>query len=147
MDWPADIDRLIELADGYLFDESSPEEFAELEQAILNCPEARDVFWERVQWHASVREFCKQRPVVRFAKELARSDAAQPEAVAPGQQTEAGVPSAPLMGEGSAISPSARMREGSVISPSPLLGEGRGEGSSAKPVKSPVLGFLGGVVD
>ncbi len=34
-------------------------------------------------------------------------------------------------------------------SPSPLMGEGRGEGLSAKsaPPKSPVLGFLGGVVD
>jgi len=52
-----------------------------------------------------------------------------------------------------AVSPSPLMREVSSVSPSPLMGEGRGEGSSASrlapapPVKSPVLGFLGGVVD
>ncbi len=44
--------------------------------------------------------------------------------------------------------------DGPALSPSPLTGEGRGEGSVAKPpptpvapAQSPVLGFLGGVID
>ncbi len=53
-----------------------------------------------------------------------------------------------------ASSPSPLMGEAAAHSPSPLMGEGRGEGLSPitsqltpVPTKSPVLGFLGGVID
>ncbi len=132
MDKPADEDRLIELADLYLFDESSPQDFAELQAAVLSSPEVRDLFWERVQWHASVREFCKRRTVVELAKGLARTDNDAPQASQPGRQTEAADHSPlPLTSE-------------SLPAPTPLLPTPAT--NTDQSVSSPVLGFLGGVV-
>ena len=55
-----DADRLHKLLDLYVDEGLGAQEHAELEEMLLSSPRARQIFWERAQFNALLREFGTQ---------------------------------------------------------------------------------------
>ena len=120
-------DEQIQLIDAYLLGKPSPEQVAELERAVMADAAIRDLYWQRLRWHTLLREFCERRPMAQLAAQLANSGAPFPHFEELLKQLEASPANAPAP-------PADR--------PAPLETP-----AGQPPPASPVLGFLGGVVD
>ncbi len=139
--WQSEFDDLMQRL---LDDQLSAADAARLDRILAANGEAIDAYLRLMTLDTVVRECAKSNFL--FADE----GAVIPDSVAIPDCADAEVY---VCQDAAAVSPSPLMGEGSASSPSPLTGEGRGEGlpsahSLPPPAsKSPVLGFLSGVVD
>ncbi len=127
----------IQLIDAYLFGKSLPEQVAELERAVMAEAAIRDLYWQRVRWHTLLREFCERRPMAQLCRAvgLTPGDAFPQYAE---RLTQPSANPAAATARPAATAPAT----GKTAAPAPLK-----PSADQPPPTSPVLGFLGGVID